>query len=142
MTKRHVLVLEAKRDNLPVIAAFIEEQLDGQGISEKEIFEVGLAVDEACSNIILHGYGEEGGRIEIELAVSPDRVTVSLMDSGEPFNPLTVEPPDLCDDVDQRKVGGLGVFIIKKTMDEVGYEYRNGRNVLSITKNRSDRAGD
>ncbi len=142
MTKRHVFVLEARKENLPSIAEFIGEHLAGQGFSEKEIFEVGLAVDEACSNIILHGYGEEEGQIEVELAVSPERVTVSLKDSGVPFNPLTVEPPDLCDDVDQRKVGGLGVFIIKKTMDSVGYEYRDGKNVLSITKNRSDRAGD
>ena len=137
MKSRHILVVESQRENLPRIAEFVEEQLLGLGIPDKDIFEVGLAVDEACSNIILHGCGEDGGTIEIELAVSDDRIAVTLADNCRPFNPLTVEPPDLCDDIEKRKVGGLGVFLIKKTMDEVGYEYRDGKNVLFIAKDRA-----
>jgi len=137
MKSRHVLVVESRRENLPLIAEFVEEHLLDLGVADRDIFEVGLAVDEACSNIILHGCGEEDGRIEIELAVSPEQVTVALIDNCQPFNPLTVEPPDLCDDVEKRKVGGLGVFLIKKTMDEVGYEYRDGKNILFIAKDRS-----
>lgn len=142
MKSCHVLVVEAKPARLPLIAEFLEGHLSTHGVFERDIFEVGLAVDEACSNIMLHGYGEEDGTIEMELTISPDRITVVLADSGRPFNPLTVEAPDLCDDVDKRKVGGLGVFLIRKTMDDVAYEYRDGKNILSIAKNRSAHPGD
>ena len=141
MKSRHILIVESQRENLPLIAEFVEEHLLKLGVSDKEIFEVGLAVDEACSNIILHGCGDGDGTIEIELAVSQDRIAVTLTDNCRPFNPLTVEPPDLCDDIERRKVGGLGVFLIKKTMDEVGYEYRDGKNILFIAKDRSGLPG-
>ncbi|HUU75637.1 MAG TPA: ATP-binding protein [Methanoregulaceae archaeon] len=138
----HALIVDAERANLLKIAEFLEEHLLSHSVGEKDIFEIGLAVDEACSNIILHGYREKEGRIEVELQVNPDLVTITIKDEGRPFNPLTVEPPVLSDDIEQRVIGGLGVYLIKKTMDEVSYVYRDGMNKLVLAKKRTEKFCD
>ena len=71
--------------------------------------------------------------IEVELTEDP-RVVITFIDSGKPFNPLANEDPDITQTADERKIGGLGIFMVKKSMDKVSYEYKDGHNVLTIEK--------
>jgi serine/threonine-protein kinase RsbW len=126
----------AEIENLPQIAGWFEETLVSAGVGEKDQFEMGLAVDEACSNIILHGNTERSGTIDIESCIRDDELTVIIRDTGMPFNPLEVTPPVLDADVDHRKIGGLGVHLIRSVTDDLSYEYRNGKNILTMVKVR------
>ncbi len=126
----------AEIENLPQIAGWLEETLVNAGISEKDQFEIGLAVDEACSNIILYGYTQQSGTIDIESCIRDDELTVTIRDTGMPFNPLEVTPPVLDADVDHRKIGGLGVHLIRSVTDALFYEYRDGKNILTLVKTR------
>ncbi len=126
----------AEIENLPQIAGWLEETLAGAGVSEKDQFEIGLAVDEACSNIILHGYMQRSGTIGIESCILDNELTVIISDTGMPFNPLEVTPPVLDADVDHRKIGGLGVHLIRSVTDALFYEYRDGKNILTLVKVR------
>jgi anti-sigma regulatory factor (Ser/Thr protein kinase) len=126
--------------NLGTIAEFIARTLRECDIDEEVLFAVQLAVDEACSNIILYGYPEgEAGTITITCTVDEESVRVMIADDGRPFDPLTVHPPRLDVSLEERQIGGLGVHFIRTVMDGVVYSYENGRNVLKLTKQRSAR---
>jgi Anti-sigma regulatory factor (Ser/Thr protein kinase) len=127
---------KADIENLPQIAGWLEETLAGAGVGEKDQFEIGLAVDEACSNIILYGYADRSGTIDIESCIRDDELTVTIEDAGKPFNPLEVTPPVLDADIDHRKIGGLGVHLIRSVTDDLFYEYRDGKNILTLVKVR------
>ena len=126
----------AAMESLSGIATLLEEHLRESGVGEKDIFEIGLAVDEACANIILYGYGEEEGSITISSCVRSHRVEVTISDRGTPFDPLSVPPPDLAADVDHRKIGGLGIHLIRSMTDQVSYHHRDGTNHLTLVKER------
>lgn len=127
---------KAEIENLPQIAGWLEETLVSAGVGEKDQFEIELAVDEACSNIILYGYAERSGTIDIESCIRDDELTLIIRDTGMPFNPLEVTPPVLDADVDHRKIGGLGVHLIRSVTDALSYEYRDGQNILTLVKVR------
>jgi len=126
----------AAMESLSEIATLLEEHLSESGVGEKEIFEIGLAVDEACANIILYGYGEEEGRITISSCVRSYQVEVTISDRGTPFDPLSIPPPDIAADVDHRKIGGLGIHLIRSMTDQVSYHHRDGTNLLTLVKER------
>jgi serine/threonine-protein kinase RsbW len=126
----------AAMESLSGIATLLEDHLRECGVGEKEIFEIGLAVDEACANIILYGYREEGGSITISSCVQSHQVEVTISDRGTPFDPLSVPPPDIAADVDHRKIGGLGIHLIRSMTDQVSYHYQDGTNLLTLVKER------
>lgn len=95
-----------------------------------------IAMDEIASNIVRYS-GAADFMIEIDFPEDPDAVRVSFSDAGRPFDPLTSKEPDLTLPVEKREVGGLGLFMVKKMMDNVSYAHENGRNVLTISKLRS-----
>ena len=135
MTCRNFTVV-AVMENLSGIATLLEEHLRESGVGEKDIFEIGLAVDEACANIILYGYQGDEGSITIESCVRDRQVEITISDQGTPFDPLSVPPPDISADLDHRKIGGLGIHLIRSMTDGVAYRYRDGTNLLTLVKER------
>jgi len=94
-----------------------------------------LAVDEVCSNLIQYGYvGQETGKIHLRILDLNPLLEISLEDTGHPFDPELVESPNLSEDLEERKIGGLGIYLLKETMDEISYESTQGRNVLTLRK--------
>ena len=123
---------------LDEIRDFVAETAREGGFNEKEIYSIQLAADEAASNIIEHAYeGIPNGELEITCEMQRGLLTIVLRDHGKPFDPTTVRPPDLKADLSERQIGGLGIYLMRKLMDEVRYEsVPNGGNTLTLTKRK------
>jgi anti-sigma regulatory factor (Ser/Thr protein kinase) len=102
----------------------------------KEVVEeINLALEEIISNIIVHGYGDgENQGIDVSLTLSGDVLRIVIKDDAKPFNPLSIDEPDIDVPFEDREIGGLGVFLTKQVMDKLEYEVRDGRNVLLLEK--------
>jgi serine/threonine-protein kinase RsbW len=137
MTERVKLTVEAKVEQLARIGEFVADAMRAFGLDARKSFEVQLAVDEACTNIMHYAYSEAGGVIELSCARRNDEVQIIITDSGKPFDPIAVPPPNLNGDVEHRAVGGLGIYFMGRMMDEVSYEFRNGQNVLTLVKRKT-----
>jgi serine/threonine-protein kinase RsbW len=122
---------------IPEVSAWLEEVMRGSGFSEEAILDTQLAVEEAITNVIVHGYKEPGGVVEITSHVNSDRVKVEIADTAPRFDPLSMPEPDLDGSIEERRIGGLGVFLIRQVMDGVSYRYENGKNILVLIKNRT-----
>jgi len=114
------LEIEAKPENLTVVANFIATAMRQLG-TEQDMFEVQTAVDEACTNIMLHAYSGKGGVISISCELQDHDFVVTIRDNGKPFDPTSVPPPDLQADLDKRRIGGLGMYLMSQLMDDVSY---------------------
>jgi serine/threonine-protein kinase RsbW len=122
-------------DSLPAIAAFAGRAAEDAGLDSPTVYAVQLAVDEACSNIIEHAYGGEGvGDIQCTCEVGGAQLRFTLRDTGKPFDPSAVPDPDLSTQIESRQVGGLGLYLIHKIMDEVRFEFGEAGNTLTLTK--------
>lgn len=131
------LTIDAHVENLNQVLAFIEEQLDGYGCSLKESTRIQIAVEELFVNIAQYAYDEDKGKVNIQIEHLDEKaaVRIILMDSGKPYNPLHHEDPDVTLDADERPIGGLGIFMVKKTMENMEYEFVDGHNCLTIVAN-------
>ncbi|MBR7039500.1 MAG: ATP-binding protein [Oscillospiraceae bacterium] len=129
------LCIKAKLENLVDVTAFVESQLETLDLPMKTQMQIDLAVEEIFVNIANYAYSPEDGLaiIEVELTEDP-RVIITFIDNGKPFDPLAKEDPDVTQTAEDRKVGGLGIFMVKKSMDDVSYEYKDGQNILRIEK--------
>ncbi len=129
-------IFPAKFDQLEAIRKFAGQAARDMGMDDSETYMIELAVDEACTNIIEHAYrGINGGEIECTCDAQTDGLTIILRDHGKPFNPGSVPDPELDAELKDRKVGGLGVYIIRKLMDEVRFEQLGASgNVLTLIK--------
>ena len=134
-------IFPASFDQLEAIREFAAQAARDAGLNDSEAEAAVLAVDEACSNIIEHAYrGLTGGDIECTCDLGRNQLTIALRDHGRPFDPGKLPPPDLTSDVAHRRVGGLGVYLIHKNMDEVRYEALGASgNVLTMVKRRKPR---
>ena len=132
---REELILPAKVENLDEVQAFVGERV-GEDCSPKAQMQLDLAVEEIFVNIANYAYapGEGKAAIRVQVSEEPRRVDVTFRDRGVPYNPLEKEDPDVTALAAERKLGGLGIFLTKQLMDEVQYEYRDGQNVLTLTK--------
>ena len=130
------LVLEATLENLNQVLAFVDEQLEMMGCPMKQQMQIDLAVEELYVNIAHYAYAPNTGLAEIEMETFKDRglVSITFIDSGVPYNPLAKKDPDITLSAAEREIGGLGIFMAKKSMDDIAYEYRNGQNRLTIRK--------
>lgn len=130
------LNLPATLDNLDQVISFVEERLEACGCPLKIQMQVSVAVEEIYVNIAHYAYNPEVGpaTIRVEVPEDPLEVVITFMDQGKPYDPLANEDPDITLSAEERAVGGLGIFMVKKTMDDVRYEYADGRNVLKISK--------
>jgi serine/threonine-protein kinase RsbW len=122
--------------SLAGIREFVGKLAAQAGLSKKGIYEVQLAVDEACSNIIEHGYGENhAGDIECYCEIDPKGVTIKLRDWAPPYTPGEVPEPDLNIPLEKLKLRGAGLVLIHKLMDQVAYvDYPDGGNQLTLVK--------
>lgn len=125
---------EAKIQNLPLVMEFLEATLNEAGAEEGECFDIQLAVDELFTNIALYAYDAHVGVMELDIRAEQGLITITITDSGKPFDPLTLPPPDITSDLDERRVGGLGIHLVREVTDTVTYARREGRNILTIKK--------
>ena len=125
-------------DSLAKISEFVTRAATVAGLGSTAVYAVEMAVDEACTNIIEHAYGGEGrGNIECKCQISDGELTVTLRDHGCPFDPSSVPEPDIEASLEDREEGGLGLYLIRKLMDEVRFEFTSDAgNVLTIVKRR------
>lgn len=123
-------------DSLVKIVDFVSTAAVAAGLDKRSVDAVQLAVDEACSNIIEHAYGgEEHGEIQCTCQIIPGRLTVSLRDFGAPFDPTCIPEPNLCNDIEKRTEGGLGLFLMRQLMDEIHFRFHPQLgNVLTMVK--------
>ena len=130
------LTLQAVTENIPKVTAFIDEQLEALDCAMKAQMQIDVAIDELFGNIAHYAYAPETGdaTVRFDFEASSRIATITFMDSGVPFDPLTKTDPDVSSPADDRPIGGLGIFLVKKTMDLVEYRYENGMNVLLIQK--------
>ena len=130
------LTLAARREIIPLVIDAVNEELDQLDCPMRTKMQIDIAVDELCSNVADYAYGGEQGIVTVRIGTekAPRAVRISFLDAGKPFNPLEQENPDVTLPTAKRKNGGLGILLVKKSMDEVRYAYRDGKNNLTIRK--------
>ena len=131
------LIVEAKRENLLEVQSFIDEQLEEVGCPMTTQIAIDVAVEELFVNIASYAYGDGNGNAVVQVTVLEDPLSVEItfIDNGVQYDPLAKEDPDVTLSAKERKKGGLGIFMVKNTMDNVSYEYKDGKNILTIKKN-------
>ncbi|MFP5221179.1 MAG: ATP-binding protein [Acidobacteriota bacterium] len=135
MSEQLCLRIENRLPELERVHAEVENFLERCDVAGRDSYHIRLALDELVTNVICYAYDGEGGHcIDVHLMRSPGAVTVTLMDSGKPFNPLLAPEPDVNAPPEKRRIGGLGIHFVRKTMDELHYERRDGMNVLRFRK--------
>ncbi len=130
------LQVQATLENYEQVSAFVEAELEQLDCPLPVQLQVGMAVEELYGNIANYAYNPEVGpaTIQVEVTENPLCVIITFLDQGKPYDPLKHEDPDITLSLDEREVGGLGIFMVKKTMDDVKYEYVDGKNILTIRK--------
>ena len=128
----------AKFEYLDEIRDFVGEIARAGGFSDKDVYNIQLATDEAASNVIEHAYEDQpDGILELSCGMRGDVITIVLIDYGESFDPSEIPLPDLKADLSDRKIGGLGIFLMRKLMDEVHYDPKPDKsNILTMTKRK------
>ena len=132
------LKLPAKLENLGRWMDAVSECARIQGFDQKKISKIELALEEALVNICQYSYPGESGNAEVSCKQDKSRFIIEIVDSGIPFDMTSLPSPDITSSVEQRKIGGLGIFLIKKTVDEVEYRREGNFNILNLTINRDD----
>lgn len=127
------LVLESIDENLTEILRVLDEELESAGCDIDTRYEIDIAVEEIFVNISDYAYGGSPGPVRIQIEID-EGVTVTFIDEGVEFDPLKRADPDITLPEKERSVGGLGIYIVKKSMDEMTYRYDEGRNILTIRK--------
>lgn len=133
------MTVEAAVENIEIVTEFITQELEKLNCPTKAEMQIFVAIDELFGNIARYAYSPEIGKatVRVEVEDDPLSVIITFIDNGVPFNPLEHDDPDIDAPADDRKIGGLGIFMVKKTMNMVEYEYSQGQNILKIKKNLS-----
>ncbi len=131
------LTLEATIENVQTVTNFAEKEMEQMGVPLKVQTQINIAIDEMFSNIAKYAYQKGTGMVTVRIQQTddPNGVALTFIDGGIPYNPLEKEDPDVTLPVEDRNVGGLGIFVVKNSMDEITYEYEEGKNILRIRKN-------
>lgn len=128
------LRIEALIENLDKVQAFVEELLEEAGCPMKLMISINIAVEEIYVNIASYAYPSGPGEAIIRMDVKDNEATIIFEDSGVPYDPLAKEDPDITLSAEERQIGGLGIYMVKKSMDSMEYEYRDNKNILTIRK--------
>ena len=128
--------IAATLENLDAVMAFVDQQLEEAGCSMKTQMQIDIAVEEVYVNIAHYAYNPEVGGVTIRVQIEeePLAVILTFIDKGKPYDPLAKEDPDVTLAAEDRQIGGLGIFMVKKSMDNISYEYNEGRNILTLKK--------
>lgn len=130
-------VFLANTDTIPEVIAFIAGQAETWGLHPQRLMQLELAVEEAVVNICLYAYEVPPGELIVRVDSGEERFVVDLVDEGVPFDPLGVEEPDLVAPIGERQVGGLGIFLVRRVMDEVAYRRDGSSNILRLVIKRT-----
>lgn len=127
---------DAEVSRLSEVTDFLEQHLTEAGCPVKAQLQISVAAEEIFVNIASYAYAPGSGKAKIELQIEddPGAAVITFKDSGVPFNPFLKEDPDVTLKAEEREIGGLGIYMTKKTMDDVRYEYKDGLNILTLKK--------
>lgn len=128
------VTLKAQTDELDKLMALLETQLEAVDCPMRVIMQFQVAAEEAFVNVAHYAYDSGDGKVEVSFDVQEHAASLTLADSGKPYNPLVRMDPDITMNAEDRPIGGLGVYLIRKNMDDVTYAYRDGKNVLTMVK--------
>jgi len=129
------MTIGADRREIARVSAALAEFAEAHGLPAAVRRSLHVALDDLLTNTIVHGFaGRDDGNVTIEAELHPDRVCVTLTDDGRPFDPLGVDPPDTTLGTQERRIGGLGIHLVRRIMDEVSYHRRADRNVVVLAK--------
>ena len=128
--------IEAVTENLQDAVDFATERLEARDCPMKVVMQMELVIEEIFVNVSSYAYRPDVGVVTIclEFAENPAAVEMTFIDSGKPYNPLERDDPDTTLGIDEREIGGLGIFLVKKNVDDISYEYADGKNILRIKK--------
>ena len=130
------LTIAATVENIEAVTDFVNEQLETLDCPMKAQMQIDIAIDELFGNIAHYAYNPEIGKatVRVEVIEDPLAVTITFIDNGVPYDPLAKEDPDTTLSAEERDIGGLGIYMVKKSMDEITYDYKDGQNILTIKK--------
>lgn len=130
---RH-LKIKADLNELDTVIVFLEETLEQAGCPLKIITQISISVEEIFVNIANYAYPEPGGDCELEMSIKNRVMTLRIADGGKAFNPLEKEDPDITLSAEERQIGGLGIWMVKQSMDSVEYCYEENKNKMTLVK--------
>lgn len=130
------MTLQATVDNIAAVTEFVNTELDRLDCPKESRAQIDIAIDELFGNIAKYAYQPREGlaTVRIETEENPRRVILTFIDHGVEYNPLMKEDPDFPKSARERRIGGLGIFMVKNMMDDMTYEYKDGQNILSICR--------
>ena len=131
-----IIQVDSTIENLSSVMEFINSELDDLLCPEQIRAKIKLAIDELFGNICFYAYDPIPGPVKIclESETDPPAVVISFTDKGKPYNPLEADEPDVELSGEDRPIGGLGIFLVQSTMDDMKYEYKNEQNILTFKK--------
>ena len=130
------MTIDATVQNIEKVTAFVDEQLAQLNCPLKAQMQIDIAIDELFGNIAHYAYNPKTGpaTVRIDVLQDPLSVVVTFIDNGKAYDPLAREDPDISLTAQEREIGGLGIYMVKKSMDEISYQYKDGQNILRIKK--------
>ena len=130
------LNIEATTENLDKVLTFVDEELVALSCPPDQQIQIQIAVEELFVNIAHYAYNPEVGpaTVRVDVEDDPISVVITFIDNGVPYDPLAKDDPDITLSAQERDIGGLGIYMVKMSMDDVSYEYKDGRNILTIKK--------
>ena len=131
------VTLPATVENIEAVTDFVNEQLEALDCSMKVQMQIDIAIDEIFGNIAHYAYhpGVGEATVRVEVIEDPHAVEITFVDKGVPYDPLAKADPDTTLSAEEREIGGLGIYMVKKSMDGMAYEYVDGQNILKVRKN-------
>ena len=130
------LTVAATVENIETVTDFVNQQLEAMDCPMKAQMQIDIAIDELFGNIAHYAYNPEIGQatVRVEVVEDPIAVVITFIDNGTPYDPLAKADPDTTLSAEERDIGGLGIYMVKKSMDDITYEYKDGQNILTIKK--------
>ena len=129
-------IFPAEINELASVIVFLEEELDKAQANPKLVVTLSVALEELFVNVAHYAYPDSKGTVKIGIDTSGDSIVIRLIDSGIPFDPTAKKDPDITESAEERKIGGLGIYMVKKSMDSMIYEYKDKQNILTISKRK------
>lgn len=131
------LTIAATVENIETVTDFVNEQLETFDCPMRAQMQIDIAIDELFGNIVHYAYKPGTGQatVQVDVVEEPLSVVITFIDNGVPYDPLAKADPDTTLSAEERDIGGLGIYMVKKSMDEITYEYKDGQNILKIKKN-------